>query len=744
MNDMDLAGRGFAGGQTEHARNAVVTAVVLTALFAFMPALPRITLFTNLDDYLAAHQTVESFTTVVAGLVFGIGWNSHKRGRSGNLSILAAGFLGIGLLNIGHTLSYKGMPSFVTVSGSEKAIAFWFAERALAVTCLLAAALRPWRPFAHARSHGLVLAGVLAWVALAFYAALFRLEDLPRTFIPGEGLTAFKVTTEIFLNALFLVAAGLLWRDKGLSGHLGLASAAWVMGLGGLYFAIYTNPFDIYNQMGHLYIMVSYVLVYQGLFLGTIRKPYEQLHESGLLLSQANEELRHARDELEVRVEERTGELQQEIAERQFAEESLRSALANLELHQCELERAKEAADSANQAKSDFLSSMSHELRTPLNAILGFAQLLMTGRPGPLTDKQRGQLGHILKGGNHLLELINEVLDLARIEAGKLALSVEPVDPVPLMTECVALARSYAQRNGVVVEDWRVDDRAQVWIDYTRFKQVLLNLVSNAIKYNRPNGTVSLAVTTGADGMVRFAVTDTGPGIPVDKRASLFQPFNRLGAEVTEVEGTGVGLTITKRLVEAMNGHMGFDTEEGVGTTFWVDVPRVDGAVATETGPCQPADIHSLELASHGCLWRLLYVEDNPANIQLMRALASELPNVALTTTHTAELGLELALREMPDIIVLDVNLPGMDGIEAVRQLKQMEKTRNIPVIALSANVTQGAMRRGLEAGFVKYLMKPLDIPEFLATLDELLSSVGRAPAPQPLSVEPLCPSGQS
>jgi signal transduction histidine kinase/ActR/RegA family two-component response regulator len=743
MNHVDSAGCASAGGQAEYARTAVATAMVLTALFAFMPVLPRITLFTNLDDYLAAHQTVESFTTVVAGLVFGIGWNSHKGDRSGNLSILAAGFLGIGLLNIGHTLSYKGMPSFVTVSGPEKAIAFWFAERALAVTCLLMAALLPWRPFVRARSHRLVLAGVLAWVALAFYAALFRLEDLPRTFIPDQGLTSFKVVTEICLNVLFLVSAGLLWRAKGLSGHRWLACAAWVMGLGGLFFALYTNPFDIYNQMGHLTIMVSYVLVYQGLFLGTIREPYEQLRQSGLLLSHANEELRRARDELELRVEERTGELQQEVVERQFAEESLRSALVNLEQHQCQLEQAKEAADSANQAKSDFLSSMSHELRTPLNAILGFAQLLMTGRPGPLTDKQHGQLSHIVKGGNHLLELINEVLDLARIEAGKLDLSVEAVDPAPLMAECLALARSYAQRNGVVVEDWRMDGRALVWIDYTRFKQVLLNLISNAVKYNRPNGTVSLLVSSGTDGMVRFAVTDTGPGIPADKRASLFQPFNRLGAEATEVEGTGVGLTITKRLVEAMNGHMGFETEEGAGTTFWVDVPRVAGAVA-ETAPCQPTDIHSLEQAVQGCRWRLLYVEDNPANIQLMRALASELPNVALTTTHTAELGLELAQQEMPDIIVLDVNLPGMDGIEAVHQLKQMEKTRNIPVIALSANVTQGAMRRGLDAGFVKYLMKPLDIPEFLATLDELLSSVGRASAPHPLGVESLCPSGQS
>jgi PAS domain S-box-containing protein len=385
---------------------------------------------------------------------------------------------------------------------------------------------------------------------------------------------------------------------------------------------------------------------------------------------------------------------------------------------------ATDLAESANRAKSEFLTGMSHELRTPLNAILGFAQLLQYRTKEPLTPSQGDSVQQILKGGTHLLDLINEILNLAQIEAGKVGLSIEDVDPGEIVGECLALIRPQAEERGIkFVED--LDPRAMpvVRVDSTRFKQVLLNLLSNAVKYNRHDGTVTLACRESSGGMLRVSVADTGSGIPEDKQGAVFEPFNRLGAEATEVEGSGLGLTVSKKLVELMGGRIAFESTWGKGSTFWFEVPLAkegvsgepedgtDGAVTGKAAAVLPPGDHTL-----------LYVEDNLPNLRLMKALIGNLPNVTLLLAQDAETGVAMAKDRQPDVIVMDINLPGMDGFEALKRLRRSKKTRAIPVIALTASALARNREKGLEAGFRHYLTKPLDLERFLEALAETLA----------------------
>ena len=384
-----------------------------------------------------------------------------------------------------------------------------------------------------------------------------------------------------------------------------------------------------------------------------------------------------------------------------------------------ELNQAMAAAEKANRAKTDFLSGMSHELRTPLNAILGFAQLIETGSPAP-TPSQKRNLDQILKAGWYLLELINEILDLALIESGKVTLSREPVSLVEVVLECRAMIEPQAQKRGIGMTFPRFEIPYFVKADRTRVKQVLINLLFNAIKYNRPGGAVAVECTPSPPDSIRISVRDTGAGLAPEQLAQLFQPFNRLGKESSAEEGTGIGLVVTKRLVELMGGVIGVDSAIGVGSVFWIEL-SLTTAPQLAVREAERAALVGSEVPAGSLLRTLLYVEDNPANLELVEQLIARRPDLRLLSAADGNLAVEFARAYLPEVILMDINLPGISGIDAMKILRADPTTAHIPIIALSANAVPRDIERALEAGFFNYLTKPIKVNQFMDALDVAL-----------------------
>jgi PAS domain S-box-containing protein len=381
--------------------------------------------------------------------------------------------------------------------------------------------------------------------------------------------------------------------------------------------------------------------------------------------------------------------------------------------------RLASAVEAGSAAKSDFLSSMSHELRTPLNAILGFAQLLQRDKKEPLSARHQERVEQILKGGAHLLRLIDDILDLSHIEAGGVSISTEPVSVSDVLDEVRRTLGPMAARSGIAIEV--VARPATVAADRMRFAQILMNFGSNAIKYNRPKGRVTFTVSLlSSEDRVRVTVSDTGMGIAADKHDKLFQPFQRAGQEMGPIEGTGIGLVISKRLAELMSGDVGFRSVAGKGSSFWIDLPA-HASKAPPSIPTVRGDAHAVRKETDH-LHLVLYVEDNPANVSFMKDLVTTFDFIDLVAAPTAEMGVELARARQPEVIIMDINLPGMSGLDALQLLREWPETKHIPVIALTAAASDRDKQRGLAAGFYKYLTKPVKVDELLAALEELLT----------------------
>ncbi len=404
-----------------------------------------------------------------------------------------------------------------------------------------------------------------------------------------------------------------------------------------------------------------------------------------------------------------------DITERHKALETLNQANDDLTV-------AKERAETANLAKSEFLLSMSHELRTPLNAILGFSQTLEMDKTGSLTAKHRDAIGHIREGGNHLLNLINDMLDLGRIETGKLAIKLESVPLAVVIQSAVQTVESLAAQYEIVVDSHRVDidNLPYVHADVTRLQQVFLNLLSNAIKYNSPGGSVSLITQEQSGGWHRISILDTGSGISSELQEELFEPFNRLGMHGSKIEGTGIGLSITKGLIEQMGGRLGFSSTVGKGSNFWVDLPIANKPVSA---PDPRLSHNEKQHASDGANSprTVLYVEDNAANIALMEAIIHEVPGLCLISATDGESGIEKALNDQPDLILLDINLPGINGFDVVSRLSTHPTTRDIPVIAVTAAAMPEDVVKSADVKFARYLTKPFQIVEVLEAIEEQL-----------------------
>jgi signal transduction histidine kinase/CheY-like chemotaxis protein len=601
--------------------------------------------------------------------------------RSRALQILAGAYLFTAFMTVAHALTFPGLfaPTGLLGAGPQSTAwlyMFWhggFPLLVIAYAYLKTSDAEPRRPPGRPILAILGTAAAAAAVAGAFTLLGTAGQGLLPAIMRESHYTASMRTVIALIWGLSFLALGALWRRRPhsvLDLWLMVVLCAWLFDIG-LAVVLNAGRFDLGFYAGRIYglLAASFVLVVLLLENGMLYARLVETHE-------------------------------RERRERQRAQQ------------------AEEGATTANRAKSEFLSRMSHELRTPLNGILGFAQLLELDTETP---EQRDAVEHILKGGRHLLGLINEVLDIARIEAGKYSISLEPVETGDVINSALDLVRPLAAGRGISLAT-AVVWQGHVMADRQRLQQVLLNLLSNAVKYNRPEGAVTVSCDVASADRCRLSVADSGPGIAPERMPRLFTPFDRLDVPDEAVEGTGLGLALSKGLVELMGGTLRAESTLGVGSTFSVELPVATAPFRESRVPEASASVAD----AAGATGSVLYIEDNPANLRLVERIVTRRPGVRLLSAVQGRRGLELARAHRPDAIVLDLHLPDIGGQEVLAALKADPGTREIPVVILSADATPSRSARLLREGAHAYLTKPLSVAEFLGVLDELLARAVR------------------